>query len=133
MLDKADVAEEIVRTLASNLSIPVSAKIRLIKTIPETIAFAKRLADAGAACITAHMRSKDERDRFPARWDTLQPIAEALRPTPVLANGDMYNWPEIDSLVAASGCQAPCSAARSLEPAHFLAGPLLPLERVKIR
>jgi len=132
LLEKIEVAEDIVRTLATNLSIPVSAKIRLLATQEETIAFAKRLADAGAACITVHMRSKDERDRSPARWGTLAPIVKALHPTPVLANGDMYRWPDIDALMTGSGCTGVMLARPALLNLSMFRRdkPLIPLERV---
>jgi len=98
LLKKPDVAEAIVKILADNCKVPVSAKIRLLKTMEETIVFAKRLADAGASCITLHMRSPSERDRDPAHWDMIAPLVKAVHPVPVLANGDMYRWPDIESL-----------------------------------
>ena len=41
LLKNQEAAVEIVRTLAQNLSIPVSAKIRLLETQEKTVAFAK--------------------------------------------------------------------------------------------
>eukprot|EP01046_Picozoa_sp_COSAG06_P017824 COSAG06_NODE_1224_length_10198_cov_15.139816_6_plen_286_part_00 len=53
LLDDADrpLVLSIVRTLAENLSIPVFVKIRLLSTLPETIALCQQLAEAGAALI----------------------------------------------------------------------------------
>lgn len=46
----------IVRTVASNIHIPMFVKIRLLNTVTETIEFCKQLADAGAALIAIHAR-----------------------------------------------------------------------------
>jgi hypothetical protein len=53
LLDDADrpLVLSIIRTLAENLSIPVFVKIRLLSTLPETIALCQQLAEAGAALI----------------------------------------------------------------------------------
>jgi hypothetical protein len=50
------------------------------------------------------MRHPFEKDRDPAHWDIMPAFAEALKPTPVLANGDMYRWADIDALLRNSGC-----------------------------
>lgn len=44
------------RTLRRNLSIPMSAKIRLLDSRAETVEFVKRLEKAGACALTVHMR-----------------------------------------------------------------------------
>jgi tRNA-dihydrouridine synthase len=67
LLSNPDTACDIIRTLSSSLSLPgecgsgnldtlsrllVTAKIRLLETIEDTIAFMRRLQEAGAAAIT---------------------------------------------------------------------------------
>ena len=130
-LSSFQVAQDIVRTLVSSCRVPVSAKIRLLKTMPETVAFAKGLADAGAACVTLHMRSREERDGSDAHWESVAAIAEAIAPTPVLANGDMYNWDIIDGLIKDSGVAGVMVARPALlNTSMFRRAPLLPLEDV---
>ena len=43
---------DIIRTLRANLSIPISAKIRLLDSMEETIALIHRLEEAGVSFIT---------------------------------------------------------------------------------
>lgn len=55
-----DVVISVIEKLAANLSIPVTAKLRILSTggIPATVAFCKRLEAAGAAIVTLHGRTK---------------------------------------------------------------------------
>lgn len=102
LLKKQDVACEIVRTLSSNLSIPVSAKIRLLETTEATIAFAKALQEAGAVAIGLHAREAHERPADEAHWDRLRPVVEALY-VPVLVNGDIFTREDLAAIHEASG------------------------------
>ncbi len=106
LLALPDTAEAIVRILAENLSVPVSAKIRLLPTRAETVAFAVRLAHAGARCVTVHCRFPAQREHEAAHWGELAPIVRALRPlgVPVIANGDMYRREDAAAIMASTGC-----------------------------
>jgi tRNA-dihydrouridine synthase len=116
----------------------------MLKTLEETIAFARGLVAAGAACITLHMRHPSEKDRDPAHWDVMPKFTEALKPTPVLANGDLYRWTDINALVRTSGCAGVMLARpallntsmfrRTVDPhtSDPVGIPLLSLERVLV-
>jgi len=142
LLADSERAVSIVRTLAMSCKVPFSAKIRMLKTMEETIAFARGLVEAGASCITLHMRHPFEKDRDPAHWDVMPTFAEALKPTPVLANGDMYRWADIDALMRNSGCAGAMLARpallntsmfrRTLDPktGALVGAPLMTLEEV---
>lgn len=97
LLKQPDVAESIVRTLASALSVPVSVKIRLLDTSDQTVAFARRMQAAGASALTVHLRKPGDREHDPAQKDQLKPVVDALD-IPVLANGDFYSFPEMVEL-----------------------------------
>lgn len=144
LLADSERAISIVHTLAASCKVPISAKIRMLKTLEETIAFAQGLVAAGAACITLHMRHPSEKDRDPAHWDALPAFAAALKPTPVLANGDLYRWADIGPLVRTSGCAGVMLARpallntsmfrRTVDPqtGDPVGAPLLSLERVLV-
>ena len=57
LLSNQDNACNIVSNLSKNLSIPVSAKIRILDTIDETVLFMKRLEKAGASAISGDTMS----------------------------------------------------------------------------
>jgi hypothetical protein len=83
--------------------------------LPATIAFAKRLVNAGACAITIHCRlPADRSEKQAARWSALKPLAVALFPTPVLLNGDAYDPQKMAQLVMAAH---PCAGVMLARPA----------------
>lgn len=83
-------------TLSRELSLPVTAKIRLgwDTTSRNHIDVAHILEDNGAALIAVHGRTSDERYDTPADWDAIAQVREAVR-IPVLANGDVKTVADI--------------------------------------
>eukprot|EP00127_Corallochytrium_limacisporum_P003769 Clim_evm101s152 gene=Clim_evmTU101s152 len=109
LLGQQENAVEIVRTLADGLSIPVTAKIRLLPTVEETRDFVARLYHAGASAVAIHGRFVHERPRQAAHPDLIVPIAEALKDLgcTVLCNG---NGPSITNRSTAVAFQEECGA-----------------------
>jgi tRNA-dihydrouridine synthase 2 len=106
LLENQEVACEIIRTLSSNLSIPVTAKIRIVNTMEETITFIKKLQEAGAAAVTVHLRTKgDTESSLAGNWEVMREIVdtEGIR-VPILANGDMYTRARINEMCEKGGC-----------------------------
>jgi len=56
LLDEPERCRDIVKVLSSNLSIPVTAKIRVFEDEERTIQFCKMLEEAGASCITGEIK-----------------------------------------------------------------------------
>jgi tRNA-dihydrouridine synthase len=82
LLSNPDTACDIIRTLSTNLSVPgqyrrafllfspssrlvVTAKIRVLETMEETVTFMKRLEEAGAAAITGPFPHQSSPSPFP--------------------------------------------------------------------
>ena len=59
LMDEPDRAREIVEALVAALSVPVTAKMRILPHLEDTLAFARMLQDAGAACVAVHGRRKE--------------------------------------------------------------------------
>ena len=96
MTDPADwrLCCDVIKAAVSDarLSIPVTVKIRLQKTLEETIEFAGMLKDSGAALIAIHGRhrgSEDNRRDGSADLDAVAAAVSALKPLPVLTNGNV--------------------------------------------
>jgi tRNA-dihydrouridine synthase 2 len=105
LLENQDTACEIVRTLSTNMSIPVTAKIRIINTVEETYAFIRKLEEAGVSAVTVHLRTKGDTEQTDARThETLKRIIDMGVKVPVLANGDMYSDARMESMIQGSGC-----------------------------
>uniref|UniRef100_A0AAV1TAX3 U1-type domain-containing protein n=1 Tax=Peronospora matthiolae TaxID=2874970 RepID=A0AAV1TAX3_9STRA len=130
LLQKPEVACDIMKTLRRNLNIPVSCKIRLLPDSRDTIDTAKRLEDAGACAVGVHMRQIHERPRDKASWEKLAPVVSALS-VPVLANGDVFRYEDIDNLCKISGASSFLIARGALaNPSIFRKEGLLPMDQV---
>ncbi|XP_071450145.1 tRNA-dihydrouridine(20) synthase [NAD(P)+]-like [Hetaerina americana] len=86
LLSKPDLACAIISTLSSNLSIPVTCKIRVLSSVEETLQLCKRLEASGAAAIAIHGRRIDERPQHMNRNQEIAQVARGLS-IPVIANG----------------------------------------------
>ena len=90
LMRNIDLAENIVRTVKSEISIPLSVKFRLGYTFDELnfVEFGQRLQSAGADFITIHGRTRSQMYGGKADW---KKIAELKRniDIPVFANGDI--------------------------------------------
>ncbi|GMH53361.1 hypothetical protein TL16_g01438 [Triparma laevis f. inornata] len=85
---------DILKTASSHerLTIPVTVKIRLQKTLEETIEFATLLKNSGASLLAIHGRhrgSEDRRRDGSADLDAIAVVVASLSPFPVLTNGNV--------------------------------------------
>jgi len=103
MLSKPDDAAAIIRALKNEVSIPVTAKIRMLKTREETVAFMHTLVAAGVDAIAVHCRHVPQRSSTPAHWDELRHLVQAV-PVPVLGNGDVVSRASAEEWQTKSGC-----------------------------
>lgn len=106
LLREPDLLSEIVAAVrvATPSHVPVTAKMRLgYSDTSLTLACARALADAGAAEITVHARTKVEGYKPPAHWDWLARIREAVD-VPVIANGEVWSVADYECIREVSGC-----------------------------
>ena len=102
LMRNVDLAEEIVRTVKSQIKIPLSVKFRLGYTFDELnyIEYGQRMQKAGADFITIHGRTRSQMYGGKADW---KKIAELKRNVdiPVFANGDVLGMSnEVGRLMA---------------------------------
>lgn len=92
LMRNVELAEEIVRTVKSQISIPLSVKFRLGYTFDELnyVEYGQRMQKAGADFITIHGRTRSQMYGGKADW---KKIAELKRniDIPVFANGDVVS------------------------------------------
>eukprot|EP00559_Dactyliosolen_fragilissimus_P004571 CAMPEP_0184858384 /NCGR_PEP_ID=MMETSP0580-20130426/3497_1 /TAXON_ID=1118495 /ORGANISM="Dactyliosolen fragilissimus" /LENGTH=478 /DNA_ID=CAMNT_0027354503 /DNA_START=246 /DNA_END=1682 /DNA_ORIENTATION=+ len=92
---------DIIKTLRRNISIPVSAKIRLLKDNSSTLDFVKGLIQAGANAVTIHSREVGDEATQPAKWDRLMEVVQLIKSSPegssvpIIINGDLYTRNDI--------------------------------------
>ena len=90
LMRNVELAQEIVRTVKSQISIPLSVKFRLGYTFDELnfVEYGQKMQEAGADFITIHGRTRSQMYGGKADW---KKIAELKRniDIPVFANGDV--------------------------------------------
>ncbi len=87
--------------------IPVSAKIRLGWDEDRLEEIAERLLRAGVSTIVLHPRLAVEGFSGRARWERIRDLVRMCSPeVQVVGNGDIQSWPDVDRMLAETGCQA---------------------------
>ena len=92
LMRNPELAEKIVRTVKSQIDIPLSVKFRLGYTVDKMnyVEYGQRMQEAGADFITIHARTRSQMYGGKADW---KKIAELKRNVdiPVFANGDVVS------------------------------------------
>jgi tRNA-dihydrouridine synthase 2 len=116
LMERPEVAEDIVKTLRRNLSIPISVKTRIFDpavdmcgrgssdsstgsrhvSMARSLEWLQRLQASGAQAVTVHMRSSTEKNRDAAHTDLFGLLHAKMRctSTPLVYNGDI--WGTVD-------------------------------------
>ena len=92
LLSEPDKIKDILTTLVQNLSIPVSAKIRVLPTFEETLKLVKIIESTGVSAIAVHGRTKDERPMDTNRDDFIRTLAESIS-IPLIAKCVSLSFP----------------------------------------
>lgn len=81
LLEEWELLERLVSTLAQNLSVPVTCKIRLLPSLDDTIQLCHILVRAGCSLLTVHGRTKEQKkdQTGPCDWDAIRRIVEVRR------------------------------------------------------
>lgn len=98
----------------------VSVKIRIHKDINETIAFVKKVQDAGVDFVTVHARLRSQRSSTPPDLAALQIIKSHFPDLPMLANGDVNTVADAERTASVTGVEGVMTARELLvNPALF--------------
>jgi tRNA-dihydrouridine synthase len=111
-------AADVVRIAARATALPVSVKLRAGKQndLGYLIDFVRGLEDAGAAWITLHPRTAEQKRRGSADWDQIRLVRESVA-MPVIGNGDIQTADDALEMLAQTGCDlAMCGRALTARP-----------------
>jgi tRNA-dihydrouridine synthase 1 len=117
---------ELINRLHRELSIPVTAKMRILETKEKTLEYAKMILSAGASILTVHGRRREQKGHNTglADWSILRYLRENLPPETVLfANGNVLNHGDLQSCLNATGFDGVMSAEANLTDPTVFAGP----------
>jgi tRNA-dihydrouridine synthase 1 len=118
-----DLIYRLINKLHLNLSVPVTAKIRILETREATLAYALKVLSAGASILTVHGRHRDQKGHKTglADWGVIRYLRENLPSDTVLfANGNILRRSDIEDCLEATGADAVMSAEGNLcDPTIF--------------
>ncbi|CAG5021887.1 unnamed protein product [Parnassius apollo] len=133
LLEETDKAYSILHTLVTNLSIPVTCKIRIFETAEETLNVVKKLVSAGIKAIAIHGRTRNERPQHAVHTDIIRYVADKIS-IPVIANGgskEIENYKDILKFKQMTGCTSVMLArAAEWNCSIFRKEGLLPMDTV---
>ncbi|KAL5705535.1 tRNA-dihydrouridine(20) synthase [NAD(P)(+)] [Ranunculus cassubicifolius] len=105
LLSKPELISDILTTLKRNLDIPVTCKIRLLKSSQDTVELARRIEKTGVSALAVHGRQVADRPKDPAKWSGIADVVAALS-IPVIANGDVFEYEDIQRIKTATGASS---------------------------
>ncbi|CAG8516052.1 6537_t:CDS:2 [Paraglomus occultum] len=115
LLTNPDKLKAILTNLVENCGLPVTCKIRMLETTEETIKLCKMIEATGIKALAIHCRTKNERPSNKGHWEIFKPIVENVKSIPVIANGDIFDRPDmqrvkelsaVSSIMIARGAQS---------------------------
>ena len=122
-----DLVYNLINKLHKELSVPVTAKIRILDTKEKTLAYAKKVLDAGASILTVHGRQREQKGHNTglADWKVIRFLRESLGEEVVLfANGNILQRGDIERCIEETGVDGVMSAEGNLyDPAIFAEAP----------
>jgi nifR3 family TIM-barrel protein len=97
--------ETIIHDLVANLSVPVTAKIRLgwDDETRNYLEVAKIIEGEGGKLIAVHGRTRVQAYRGEADWDAIAEVKQAVK-IPVIGNGDVRTTADIERIIRHTGC-----------------------------
>ncbi|KAI1619626.1 tRNA-dihydrouridine synthase 1 [Exophiala viscosa] len=122
-----DSIYKMINKLHNELSVPVTAKMRILETPEKTLDYAKMILSAGASILTVHGRRREQKGHNTgiADWSMIRYLRDNLPPETVLfANGNILNSGDIEACLAATGADGIMSAEGNLcDPTIFAQPP----------
>ncbi len=100
------LARRIVEAVVKKAGCPVTVKFRKgwDKGHVNAVAFALMCAEAGAAAVTVHGRTRVQMYEGKADWDIIREVKRALPDFPVIANGDIWSGEDAAHILRYTGC-----------------------------
>lgn len=113
----------LINKLHEELSVPVTAKIRILETKERTLEYAKMILSAGASIITVHGRQREQKghNMGVADWSYIRYLRDHLpSETVIFANGNILSRGDLQPCLDATGADGVMSAEGNLsDPTIF--------------
>ena len=103
LLKKPELIGKIIEQLSQTIDIPLTAKMRILGDIGETLKIARIIEKAGAYAITVHGRTQKQGYSGKSDLDFIKGIKKELS-IPVIANGDVYDETSAQHVLEYTDC-----------------------------
>ncbi|EFR04207.1 hypothetical protein MGYG_07214 [Nannizzia gypsea CBS 118893] len=124
-----DLIYKLINKLHTELSIPVTAKFRILETKEKTLEYARMIISAGASILSVHGRRREQKGHNTgvANWEYIRYLRDNLPPeTVIFANGNILNHDDLSRCLEATGADGVMSAEGNLsDPTIFSTPPAL--------
>jgi len=134
LLDHPDEVYKLVGYLCNNnLKCGVSCKIRLFPDLSKTFELVRKLEDLGISILTVHGRTKEQKSQNcgPCNWDAIKEIKKMVK-IPVIANGGLSSFEDIDKLFEYTGCDCVMSGEKLIEMPTFFSKKLYDINDIAL-
>ena len=121
-----DTIYKLINKLHLALSVPVTAKMRILESKERTLEYAKMILSAGASIITVHGRRREQKghNMGVADWSHIRYLRDNLpTDTVIFANGNILNRNDVQPCLEATGADAVMSAEGNLSDPTIFAKP----------
>merc|ERR1719331_1283527 len=135
LLSEGDLICEIVRRWDQHLDVPGCVKMRKINCTgedpQETVRLAQQFEQAGASLLTVHGRTKEEKGHSVGAvdWSTVAAVKAHVN-IPVLANGGIETWADVERCMQETRCDGVMSAEGLLENPSLFYGQHVPQDKL---
>ena len=104
-------------TMVQELHVPVSCKIRTLHCDEETLSLVQAIEDSGVSLLTVHGRTAQQNKIYSghADWDIIAKIKNKLQYVPVVANGGVSCYADVQSCLYHTGADGVMSSEALLE------------------
>lgn len=115
LMREPELAREIIKTVRSAISIPLTVKFRLgwDDNSRNAVQFGEMVQDSGASAVTVHGRTRQQLYGGKADWEFIAKVKQALS-IPVFGNGDVFEATDAERLLDVTGCDGVAVARGTL-------------------
>ncbi|KAI9166693.1 tRNA-dihydrouridine synthase [Paramyrothecium foliicola] len=121
-----DLIFRLINILHKELSIPVTAKIRILETKEKTLEYAQNVLRAGASILTVHGRRREQKGHLTgiADWKMIRFLRDSLpSETVIFANGNILQEGDLERCLQETGADGVMSAEGNLSDPGIFAKP----------